>query len=119
MDWLVKDISTTMKSWGHTGGAGGHVIMKSDGEPAILAFKNAVMQLHGGVFVPEQPAKGEKAENGRIEEAGKLSGNSSAHFTHGLSAESTMRSRSTRISSHGLRGEPRCATQGIKSDRTV
>ena len=51
--------------------------MKSDGEPAILALKTAVMQLHGGVCVcvcvcaPEPLAKGEKAENGRIEEAGK------------------------------------------------
>ena len=38
MDWLVKDISTTMKSWEHAGGAGEHLIMKSDGEPAILAL---------------------------------------------------------------------------------
>ena len=65
MDWLIVDISNTLKSWGHTGGAGGHTIIKSDGEPAILALKNAVMQLHGGVCVPEQPAKGEKAENGK------------------------------------------------------
>ena len=71
MDWLILDISNVLKSWGHTGGAGGHIIIKSDGEPAILALKNAVMQLHGGVCVPEQPAKGEKAENGRVEEAGK------------------------------------------------
>ena len=28
------------------------------------------MQLHGGVCVPEQPAKGEKVENGKVEEAG-------------------------------------------------
>ena len=71
MDWLVEDILITLKGWGHAGGAAGHVIMKSDGEPAILAVKNAVMQRLGGVCVPEQPAKGEKAENGRIEEAGK------------------------------------------------
>ena len=45
--------------------------MKSDGELAILAVKNAVMQYHGGVCIPEQPAKGEKAENGLVEEAGK------------------------------------------------
>ena len=71
MDWLILDISNTLKSWGHTGGPGGHIIIKSDGEPAILALKTAVMQLHGGVCVPEQPSKGEKAENGRVEEAGK------------------------------------------------
>ena len=71
MDWLIEDISTVLKGWGHAGGSGGAVIMKSDGEPAILALKNAVMQYHGGVCIPEQPAKGEKAENGLIEEAGK------------------------------------------------
>ena len=64
MDWLVEDILVTMKSWGHAGGAAGHVIMKSDGEPAILAVKSAVMKLLGGVCIPEQPAKGEKAEKG-------------------------------------------------------
>ena len=61
MDWLVEDISTVMKGWGHAGGTRGEVIMKSDGEPAMLAVKNAVIQ----------PAKGEKAENGLVEEAGK------------------------------------------------
>ena len=39
MDWLIEDISTVMKGWGHAGGSGGEVIMKSDGEPAILALK--------------------------------------------------------------------------------
>ena len=71
MDWLILDISNTLKSCGHTGGAGGHITIKSDGEPTILALKKAVMQLHGGVCVPEQPAKGETAENGRVEESGK------------------------------------------------
>ena len=61
MDWLVEDILITIKSWGHAGGSPGHVIMKSDGEPSILAVKNSVMQRLGGVCVPEQPAKGEKA----------------------------------------------------------
>ena len=72
MDWLVQDISKTLKSWGHTGGSGGHLIFKSDGEPALMAVKNAVMQYHGGVCIPEQPAQGEKAENGLIAEAGKI-----------------------------------------------
>ena len=47
MDWLIEDISKTLKSWGHDGGTGRHVILKSDGEPALLAVKNAVMQYHG------------------------------------------------------------------------
>ena len=71
MDWLIEDISINLKSWGHAGGTGGEVIVKSDGEPALLAVRNALMRYHGGVMIPECPAKGEKAENGLIEEAGK------------------------------------------------
>ena len=71
MDWLIEDISTILKSWGHGGGTGGELIMKSDCEPAILAVRNAVMKYHGGIVIPEAPAKGEKADNGLIEEAGK------------------------------------------------
>ena len=71
MDWLVEDLSHTLKSWGHAGGKGGEVIVKTDGEPALLAVRNALMRYHGGIMIPECPAKGEKAENGLIEEAGK------------------------------------------------
>ena len=71
MDWLIQDVSTTLKSWGHTGGMDSELIMKSDGEPAPLAVRNAVMKYHGGVMIPEAPAKGEKAANGLIEETGK------------------------------------------------
>ena len=71
MDWLIEDISATLKSWGHAGGTGGEIILKSDGEPALLAVRSAVMKYHGGIVIPESPAKGEKAENGLIEEAGK------------------------------------------------
>ena len=71
MDWLIEDIITILKSWGHGGGTGGELIMKSDGEPALLAVRNAVIKYHGGVIISEAPAKGEKAENGLIEEAGK------------------------------------------------
>ena len=71
MGWLVEDISTTLKSWGHAGGSGGEIIIKSDGEPALLAVRNAIMKYHGGIVIPEGPAKGENAENGLIEEAEK------------------------------------------------
>ena len=30
MDWLIKDISQELKSWGHYGGQGGKIIMKCD-----------------------------------------------------------------------------------------
>ena len=71
MDWLIEDISIILKSWGHAGGTGGELIMKSDSEPAIVAVRNAVMRYHGGITIPEAPAKGGKAENCFIEEAGK------------------------------------------------
>ena len=70
-DWLIKDVSKTLKSWGHAGGVESELIMKSDGGPALLAFRSAEMKYHGGIMIPEGPAKGEKAENGLIEEAGK------------------------------------------------
>ena len=57
MDRLIEDIGIAMKGWGHAGGLGGEVIMKSDGEPAILAVTTAVMQYHGGVCILEQLAK--------------------------------------------------------------
>ena len=47
------------------------LIVESDGEPALLAVRNAVMKYNGGIMIPEAPATGEKAENGLIEEAGK------------------------------------------------
>ena len=73
MDWLVKDISEEFKSWGHHGGQTGHIILKSDGEAAIKAVRDAVARYHGGSVVPESPPKGESQSNGRVEEAGKQS----------------------------------------------
>ena len=59
------------KSWGHTGCAGGHVVLKRDNENPVKAFKDAVGTLLGGRVIPENPPKGESQSNGRIEEAGK------------------------------------------------
>ena len=64
-------MNNTFKSWGHAGGVESELIMKSDGEPALLAFRNAVITYHRGIMIPEGPAKGEKAENGLMEEANK------------------------------------------------
>ena len=71
MDWLIKDISEELRSWGHPGGEGGHIILKSDGESAIAAVRNAVAKYHGGKVVLEKPPKGESKSNGTVEEAGK------------------------------------------------
>ena len=35
MSWLVEDMCNQLSTWGHAGGAGGGLIVKSDGEPAI------------------------------------------------------------------------------------
>ena len=71
IDWLIKYLSDELKSWGHPGGEAGHFILKSDGEPAIIAVCDALARFHGGRVVPERPPVGEHQSNGAIEEAGK------------------------------------------------
>ena len=71
MDWLVKDMSAELKAWGHGGGSGGSIILKSGNGRAIVAVRDAVTKFHGGRVIPEGPAKGESQSNGRAEEAGK------------------------------------------------
>ena len=71
MEWLIKDIHEELKSWGYPGGGDNELIMKSDGEPSIVAVREAVSRYHGGRVTPEQPPTGESEANGRVEEAGK------------------------------------------------
>ena len=49
----------------------GNIILKLDGEPAVLAVRDAVAKYHGGIVVQERPAVGESPSNGLVEEAGK------------------------------------------------
>ena len=60
-----------LKSWGHPGGENNELILKSDGEPAIVAINEKLGRYHGGKITPEQPPKGESSSNGKVEEAGK------------------------------------------------
>ena len=60
ISWLVEDMCTQLRAWGHAGGTGGELIVEPDGEPAMLALRNTVMVYHGGKVVPEQPARGER-----------------------------------------------------------
>ena len=71
VDWLIQDLVDEFKSWGHTGGTSGHIIIKSDSEPAIKALREAVGRLLGGRVIPEGPPKGESQSNGKIEESCK------------------------------------------------
>ena len=69
--WLVKDMHQELKSWGHPGGMGNQLILKSDGEPAIVAVREALSRLHGGRVTPEQPPRGEHQANGLAEVTGR------------------------------------------------
>ena len=69
--WLVKDMHQELKSWGHPGGAGNKIILKSDGEPAIVAVREALARCHGGQVTPEQPPRGEHQANGFAEVTGR------------------------------------------------
>ena len=71
LDWLISDIVHELHSWGHCGGDGSQLIMKSDGEMAIKVVRDAVARRLGGRVVLEQPPKGESQSNGVVEEAGK------------------------------------------------
>ena len=59
-----------LKTWGYHGGGEDSLIMKSDGEPAIVAIKEALAKYHGGIVIPELAARGESQSNGIVEEAG-------------------------------------------------
>ena len=47
------------------------MVVKSDGENAIVAVREALARYHGGRIVPEVPAKNESQSNGVVEDAGK------------------------------------------------
>ena len=71
MEWLVKDHHEELKSWGHMGGAGGDIVIKTDGEASIVALRDAVARYHGGVVAPEAPPTGESQAQGSAEENGR------------------------------------------------
>ena len=71
MKWLISDLHEELKAWGHHGGEGGHVIFKSDNEPAIVEVREALARHHGGKVVVDRPPKFESQSNGTVEEAGK------------------------------------------------
>ena len=58
LDWLIEDVSSALKPWGHTGGRKGELIMKSDGGPALVPLKDAVIEYHRVIIIPEYPAEG-------------------------------------------------------------
>ena len=71
-DWAVQDASEELRAWGHQGGIGQRLILKSDGEPAIIAFRDALGGYHGGIVVPETSARHESQSNGAAEQAVRI-----------------------------------------------
>ena len=71
MSWIVKDMHEELKALGRPGGQSNALIVKSDGEPAIVAVREALSKYRGGMVTPEQPPKGEHKANGAVEEAGR------------------------------------------------
>lgn len=70
-EWLINDMSEELTPWGHPGGEGGHIIIRSDGERSIMALRNALAKHHGGKVIQECLPPGVSQSNGSIEEAGK------------------------------------------------
>ena len=73
-DWFILEACAELKSWGHAGGEGGHIILKADGEPALCALRDAIARLHGGQVVPEQSARGESQSNSMAEQSNQVIG---------------------------------------------
>ena len=72
MDWLIRDISLELKSWGHQGGSGNRMILKADGERSLKALRGAVARYHGRIIVLEVSARGESQSNGVAELAAQV-----------------------------------------------
>ena len=50
--WLVQDMHQELKSSGHPGGEQNAFILKSDGEPSIVAVREALARCHRGRHFP-------------------------------------------------------------------
>jgi len=53
LTWLIRDVHAVLKSWGHPGRGRNSRILKSNGERAIVALREAITKLHGGNITPE------------------------------------------------------------------
>lgn len=69
--WLIKDMRQKLKAPGHPGGGSNRLTLKSDGEPAIVAVREALARCRGGRVTPEELPKAEHQANELAEEAGR------------------------------------------------
>ena len=72
LHWLTQNMVDELVSWGRTGGARGHVRLKSDCDNTVKGLTDAVGKLLGERVIPESTPKTESQPRGRIEQAGKI-----------------------------------------------
>ncbi len=63
-DWLLRRLVKDLKEWGRT-----DIILKSDGEPAIIAVQDALQQRRSGRTIPQNPHAYNPESNGACEKA--------------------------------------------------
>ena len=68
VEWLILDACAEIKAWGHPGGEGNRIILKSDGESGLCALRDAIGKFHGGIVITETSARGESQSNGAAEQ---------------------------------------------------
>ena len=54
MEWLMKDMHAELKPWGYPGGGENPIMMRSVGEPSIVAVREALSRYHGGLVPPKR-----------------------------------------------------------------
>ena len=69
IDWVIKDMTEELKMWGYPGGPQDKLILKTDGEPAVMALRDQLARAHGGMTMVETSAKEEHQSNGIAEES--------------------------------------------------
>ncbi len=67
-EWVIRELVKELEEWGYNGQ---DMILRTDGEPSIVAVAKAVAVFRVGRTVPEVSARGESSSNGAVEEAGK------------------------------------------------
>ena len=69
--WLVREISDEFRAWGRVGQGAPRLALRSDGEVALRAVRDAVADFVQAQVVTETSPPGESAANGAAEAAGR------------------------------------------------
>ena len=69
IEWTLKDMIEELKTWGHHGGVQGKIILKTDGEAAIMALRDQLAKMLGTQAIVETSAREQHESNGTAEES--------------------------------------------------